>query len=335
MEATKVGVVLIGRNEGERLRSCLASAGTAHWKVYVDSGSDDGSQALAHSMGFDVVDLDTSLGFTAARARNAGFKRLLEVQDDVEFVQFIDGDCELRADWLASALADMEAQPELAGVFGRRRERFPDKNIYHRSCDVEWAVPPGEVASCGGDVLFRTRALMQVGGYNPDLIAGEEPDLCHRLRQEGWRILSNGREMTWHDVAITSLSQWWRRTKRAGYAFAELIDRYRGSAESSWTRLVGSALAWSAVLAGTLLSFLAYLVTGSPMLLGLAALLALAVVGRIGLTAWNARRNFDNFGVALRWSALLFVSKLAQTEGAMLYLWRRRRRRKPQLIEYK
>jgi GT2 family glycosyltransferase len=251
----------------------------------------------------------------------------------VEYVQFIDGDCELRTHWLPEALSSMKACPDAAAVFGRRREREPRRNIYHLTCDVEWAVPAGEVESCGGDVLFRVRALRQVDGYSPDLIAGEEPDLCHRLRRQGWRILCNGKEMTWHDVSIDRFGQAWRRAQRAGYAFAQLSDRYRGDAEPSWQRLVGSALLWSAVFAGTLLSLVAYLLTRSQPLLALTLVLAVGIVARIGLTARNARASFDSFGDALKWSALLFVSKLSQTQGALIYL--RRRQAAPRLIEYK
>ena len=42
VEPGAVGLVAIGRNEGERLRACLASArGAAQRLVYVDSGSTD------------------------------------------------------------------------------------------------------------------------------------------------------------------------------------------------------------------------------------------------------------------------------------------------------
>ena len=58
--------------------------------VYVDSGSTDGSVAWAKAQGVDVVELDLKLGFTAARARNAGFARLGELASQLEYVQFVD-----------------------------------------------------------------------------------------------------------------------------------------------------------------------------------------------------------------------------------------------------
>src|SRR3989338_5153548 len=72
-----LGVVAIGRNEGGRLNSCLRSvAHLAGAVVYVDSGSTDGSAALARALGITVVALDLHLPFPAGRARNAGFQHL-------------------------------------------------------------------------------------------------------------------------------------------------------------------------------------------------------------------------------------------------------------------
>ena len=71
MKSTKCGAVVIGRNEAERLRHCLNSLlGGGLTIVYVDSDSVDGSAALARSLGAEVVQLDLSRPFTAARARN-------------------------------------------------------------------------------------------------------------------------------------------------------------------------------------------------------------------------------------------------------------------------
>ena len=74
----ELGVVVIGRNEGQRLARCLQSqAERTDSVVYVDSGSTDGSVALAQSLGVQVLALDPRTPFTAARARNEGFAALL------------------------------------------------------------------------------------------------------------------------------------------------------------------------------------------------------------------------------------------------------------------
>jgi glycosyltransferase involved in cell wall biosynthesis len=124
-------VVVIGRNEGDRLRACLRSLQYVPYRVYVDSGSTDGSQGLARSMGFELVELGTPPNFTAARARNAGFQRLLELAPHTELVQMVDGDCEVRAEWLEEAARAILSEERLAAVFGRRRERFPEASVYN------------------------------------------------------------------------------------------------------------------------------------------------------------------------------------------------------------
>ena len=182
----QVGLVAIGRNEGQRLRQCLVSATDKVARVvYVDSGSTDGSLELARSLGADTVELDLSIPFTAARARNEGFARLLELAPDIEFVQFVDGDCEVVDGWIDRAYNELAAKPEVAAVCGRRRERYPEASIYNQLCDIEWDTPVGETKACGGDSMMRASAFQQVEGFNPALIAGEEPEMCVRLRQKG------------------------------------------------------------------------------------------------------------------------------------------------------
>ena len=203
MSADEIGVVIIGRNEGARLVACLESLdAVGRDAVYVDSSSTDGSPQAAASRGALVVNLDLSLPFTAARARNAGYAALKTRNPAVRFVQFVDGDCVLESHWLAEARAFLAARPEVAVVCGRRREQYPTASIYNALCDLEWDTPIGETDACGGDALVRADAFDAVGGYRPQLIAGEEPELCLRLRERNWKIWRLDVEMTGHDAAI-------------------------------------------------------------------------------------------------------------------------------------
>jgi GT2 family glycosyltransferase len=219
---SKVGVVAIGRNEGERLDQCLQSViGCATPVVYVDSGSSDDSVAIARRARCDVVELDARIPFTAARARNEGFERARQLQPDLLYIQFVDGDCEVVAGWIERAAAFLDARPDVAVVYGRRRERNPGRSIYNLLCDIEWNTPIGEAMGCGGDALIRATALDRVGGYRAAVIAAEDTELCARLRAVGWKIWRLDIEMTVHDAAMTRFGQWWRRAVRAGYAFAQ------------------------------------------------------------------------------------------------------------------
>jgi GT2 family glycosyltransferase len=243
------GVVAIGRNEGERLRQCLQSViGKVAGVVYVDSGSTDGSVAMAQAMGVLVVELDMSVPFTAARARNAGFARLLESLPQLAYIQFVDGDCEVVAGWLEHASEFLDNHDDVAVVCGRRRERYPQRSIYNALCDIEWDAPLGEVRACGGDALMRAAAFRAVDGFRPDMIAGEEPELCIRLRASGGRIWRLGEEMTLHDAAMLRFGQWWQRSKRAGYAFALGAYLHGRPPERHYVRHARRALFWGVAL---------------------------------------------------------------------------------------
>ena len=185
----QLGIVVIGRNEGQRLTDCLNSLKSHEGRVvYIDSGSSDGSISVAERAGALVVQLDATQPFTAARARNEGFKALVAAKPDVRFVQFIDGDCELVPTWFDTAVPFITDQKDVAVVCGRRRERFPERSVYNWLCEIEWNTPIGEALACGGDSLIRVDTFQEVGGFRPSLIAGEEPELCARMRKKGWKI---------------------------------------------------------------------------------------------------------------------------------------------------
>ena len=232
-----IGLVVIGRNEGERLRKCLESALPLFNRiVYIDSNSSDGSVALARSLNTDVVELDPARPLSAARARNAGFEHLQKTCDDLDYLQFLDGDCEVAAGWLEAAVEKLEYTPEAAIVCGRRRELNPNATVYNKLCDIEWNTPVGEAAACGGDFLVRPEAFQQVGGFNPSLIAGEEPEMCVRLRQNGWKIFRIDADMSIHDANMQTFGQWWKRARRGGHAYAEGAWMHGLSPQRHWLK---------------------------------------------------------------------------------------------------
>lgn len=313
--------IVIGRNEGARLVACLASLqDQVAVLVYVDSGSTDGSLAAARDVGAEVVELDRDQPFTAARARNAGLARLSEAHADVSYVQFVDGDCTVQAGWVAAARAFLQDHTEVAVVCGRRRERHPDHSIYNRLIDREWDTPPGPAKACGGDALMRLKALRAVGGFNPALIAGEEPELCVRLRAAGWGIWRLEAEMTLHDAEITRLSQWWRRAMRAGHAYAEGAALHGAPPERHRVDATRRALIWGlgipgiAVLGGGLISpwFFAILLAWPAQVL------------RLALRQKDPAQAF-----------FLTLGKLPEALGVLTYYRHRIAGARSELIEYK
>ncbi|MDX2021233.1 MAG: glycosyltransferase family A protein [Deltaproteobacteria bacterium] len=321
------GCVAIGRNEGERLERCLRSlARDCDAVVYVDSGSRDNSVAFAQAQGARVVNLDLSRPFTAARARNEGWRALLQQHPQTQYIQFLDGDCEMVDGWLAHAKAYLDEHPEVAVVCGRRRERYPERSVYNRLCDQEWDTPVGEALACGGDALFRRNVLEQVGGYRDDLIAGEEPELCVRIRQLGHKVVRLDAEMTLHDAAMTEFAQWWKRTVRAGHAFAEGAALHGNSGH--FVRETRRACFWGAVLP-------AVAVTAALPTLGA----SLALFAGYPVTAFRSYKYLRDRGqplaAAVPAAGFLTLGKFAEAQGALKFYAGRLFGRRSGLIEYK
>jgi len=331
----KVGLVVIGRNEGERLARCLNSVRPVAQRVYVDSGSTDGSVALARNQGVAVVELTAPPPFTAARARNSGLGRLLADHPDLEFVQMVDGDCEVQPGWIAAALAALLAEPGLALVFGRRRERYPERSIYNALCDDEWNAPVGESPGCGGDALFRVAALRQVDFYNPAMIAGEDTELSMRLRKAGWHLWRIDAEMTLHDAAMTRFGQWWRRTQRSGHAFGEMAHLHPDARDPNWPRTVRSIIVWGGAMPAMLmLAVLLALTVDAQWWIAAALLLAPWPVRMVQLAQRQRRRGLSA-RVARASGTLLMLGKLPQLLGLIGYHFDRLSGRASRLIEYK
>lgn len=244
-QAGDLGVVVIARNEGERLVACLASLRAARVPiVYADSASSDGSPERARAEGAEVVVLDAARPLNAARGRNAGWARLLELQPALRYVFFVDGDCCVAPGFLAAARAALEHDPGLGAVCGRRRERHPERSVFNRLVDCEWDTPVGEAETFGGDVVVRVAALRASGGYDEGLNQGEDPELAFRLRRAGWRIRRLDAEMTLHDVALLRLAAWRRRHQRGGYAYAHGAAKHRAAPGRFGQRAVASILVW-------------------------------------------------------------------------------------------
>ena len=233
LQPGSLAVVIIGRNEGERLTRCLRSVAAMKQSlgefavIYVDSNSGDDSVARARAAGACVLELSPG-PTTAARGRNAGWRTT-----DATFILFLDGDTVLHPEFLGKALAQFH-DSRTAVVWGHRRESAPKSSIYNRVLDLDWIYPAGVSEFCGGDALIRRDVLQEVGGYDENLIAGEEPEMCRRITGRGYRIMHLDCPMTAHDLAMTSFRQYWKRAMRAGFAYASVSERFRKSAAPLW-----------------------------------------------------------------------------------------------------
>ncbi len=325
MKKSSLGAVAIGRNEGERLKACLRSLkAVCDRVVYVDSGSSDDSLAFARSLGVLVVELDRSVPFTAARARNAGFERLVADESPPEFVQFVDGDCRVEPGWLEAGLTALEADPGLGLVTGWRSEIHPDASVYNAMFQMDWQRPAGAIKTCGGDMMVRTEAFRQVGGFNPRVIAAEDDEFCLRIGQAGWRLERLPLAMTWHDAAMTRFGPWWRRTIRDGHGFAQVGYMHPSHFRRERMRV------WIYGLVLPLL-FLAGLI--------FAPWLSLAVLALYGISWLRTARNLERRGLApamaRHQAVFLTISKIPNLFGMMTFHLRRLTGDDMKIIEYK
>jgi cellulose synthase/poly-beta-1,6-N-acetylglucosamine synthase-like glycosyltransferase len=330
-----IAVVIIGRNEGERLRACLNSVLAMNYPrnlvevLYVDSSSTDSSVALARSLGVKTILLDGPT--TAARGRNAGW-----TQTEAPFILFLDGDTLLHPDFVPSALAHfadpVHTQP-LAGVYGNRRETRTADSIYNALFDLDWNAGTGYSLFFGGDALVRRDALAAVGGYNPLLIAGEEPDLCRRMRGLGYRILHVDEPMTLHDLAMFTLAQYWRRSVRTGYAYAEISAKYARTEDPLWSAESRSnitrGLFW---LSGPVLALVLSLLVHSVAPLALFLVAAFILFAR---TAARAGRKTRSLKLLLAYSLHSHLQQIPILFGQIRYRNQRRKGGNAAIIEYK
>jgi glycosyltransferase involved in cell wall biosynthesis len=336
--SSQIGAVVIGRNEGVRLERCLKSLRAAiDYVVYVDSGSTDDSLAIAAECGVESVSLDISTTFSAGRARNVGFARLMALHPDLTAVQFVDGDCELDPNWIDVGFRALTERVDVAVVCGRRRERSPEHSLFNRLIDLEWETPIGESSASGGDFLIRTKCFQTVGGFNTQVVAGEEPELGFRLRQHGWKILRIDQEMTLHDAALTRFSSWWRRERRGGYGGLDVHFLTTSDSNSYFAKHVRStwfwSLGWLCLLC--LLLVIGGLVDGpAGMIIG-GMLWLVATLIQVTRIALRYRRPQVSAVDSVRMAALTLLSKWPQMLGQIAWFLDRWLGRHPRLIEYK
>jgi GT2 family glycosyltransferase len=329
---TTIGVIIIGRNEGPRLLACLESIRKSTEKsvveiVYVDSHSTDASVELANRHAHVVV-LDPALPFTAARARNAGAETLLARHPDVTYLQFLDGDTTLDPTWLKHAAGYLDHHPAIAVVCGRRRERFPEATIYNLLADMEWDTPIGPAKEFGGDALLRAAVFQELGGYSPHFIAGEEPEFAARLRLAGHKIVRLNHEMTLHDLAMTRIVQWWKRTVRSGHALAQLAHTHGHAPLHLYQKQWRSTLLWTLAVPALIL----LLTLLSPWALLLFPLASLTLATRI--MRYRLRRG-DDRDSALLYALFTTLGKFPQLLGMATFYRNLWRKRQSTLIEYK
>jgi GT2 family glycosyltransferase len=325
------GIVVIGRNEGERLLSCLRSVQDLHAPVvYVDSGSSDGSPERAAPFCAAVVRLDPAKPFSAARARNEGAAALLALDPTLELVQFLDGDCILIQGWFDAATTAMALEPRRGVVFGQLEERHPDASIYNRLCALEWRSRPGDLdrfGALGGIMMVRAAVFRSVGGFDPQVIAGEDAEFGVRVGEAGFTVTKLDVRMATHDADIHRFRQWWRRAVRSGHAIGQRFSLHGSGPSFDCARERRSVLLWAGALPLAMVS-------AAPFTRGLSLLMASAYLLLAHRVAKYRRAQGDDAADARLYARFVVLGKFAEGVGLLQFALNRLAGRY-RIIEYK
>ncbi len=330
-KAEQIAFVVIGRNEGERLKKGLLAIQSLcpdSPVVYVDSGSTDDSVAFAASLSLHTVELDMSVPFTAARARNSGFERLMQDNPEISYVQFMDGDCELLSGWIETAVAKLEANQNIGIVSGRRIERYPEVSIYNELIDIEWNTPIGETLAVLGDMCVKVEAFQKVNGFDETIIAAEDDDFCLRVNKAGFKTFRLDADMSMHDANILTLSQWFRRSKRGGHGYANIHHIHGGAPLNYFNKQIKSVIFWGFLVPLAFLVCLFFAPWASLLIFfGYAASIVRLIFYR--------KKNKASLKIAIYYGILIFTGKVPEFIGMLQFYKNHLLSNKHQLIEYK
>lgn len=207
------------------------------WEVVVaDNGSTDGSTELAQTWadrvdGFSVIDASAVPG--APGARNAGVRAA-----EGNLLAFCDADDAVKAGWLAHCVDALEHADVVAGVFDfwslNARPESPPSAAATRQLGF---LPAGLTAN----LAVRRIAFEDVGGFNEELLLGDDIDLCWRLQLRGFRFAIEPEAIV-AKRERSSFTQVFRQTSAYGRCGPVLYRRFR--AHGARRDLGGAVKAW-------------------------------------------------------------------------------------------
>lgn len=152
--------------------------------IVVDNGSSDGSVRLARERGAIVLDCPTG---SVAELRNRGARAALG-----SVIAFADSDHEIDPDWIGTAVAILSS-PAIAAT-GAACLTEPSANWVQLQYDRLRDRPATrqDVAWLGsGNLAVNRLRFESVGGFNGQLTACEDVDLCNRLLGAGHRLVAD------------------------------------------------------------------------------------------------------------------------------------------------
>jgi GT2 family glycosyltransferase len=252
----RVSVIVCSHNGSRTIRDCCEGLRRLAYPdfevIVVDDGSTDATAAIAEEYGLRTIRTEhRGLG----SARNTGLQAATG-----EIVAYLDDDAYPDPDWL-SHLAETFSRSDHVGVGGPNLTpaedgpvaqcvgRAPGNPAHVLLTDEEAEQLPG----C--NMAFRKAALEAIGGFDPRFrAAGDDVDVCWRLRERGFSLGFSPAATVWHHRRST-VSAYLKQ--QAGYGEAEGLlsrkwrERHGRLGRWDWQgRIYGPAFAGSGALRG-------------------------------------------------------------------------------------
>jgi glycosyltransferase involved in cell wall biosynthesis len=201
----RVSIVVIGRNEEQNLSSCFQSIRNMDYPsdrlevIYVDTGSKDRSTDIALGFGVKVIEEHSDFP-TPGIARNRGIEEASH-----SIIHFVDGDMIIDRAYLKKAVEILK-NDDIACVIGKVAERNSDRSLLSHMLSYPWRIrKPGYIDAPGAGGTFQRSVLKEIGGYNADILKGQETELGRRIRQQGYRIYMMENRMGVHDYSFHNI----------------------------------------------------------------------------------------------------------------------------------
>ncbi|WP_055436220.1 glycosyltransferase [Lacinutrix algicola] len=189
----EISVVIIGRNCEKLLTKNYINRphtelSFAKEIIYVDSNSQDNSINIAKQLNWKVISLSPASRLSAAAGRNIGAKYAVG-----DYILFMDCDMvlNLKENITINGLIEKHIKGTTVGIGGLTLDIFEngDERLrLKRNNDGE------KSDTFGGFVLLSRKALLEIGNWNPNVIANEENELYARLLKNNYNVVLS-REM--------------------------------------------------------------------------------------------------------------------------------------------
>lgn len=201
-----------------RFSTALLSCVSPNEVLIIDSSSTDGTVELARAAGFRVCSIPRS-EFNHGKTRQFG----AELAGDAEVIVYLTQDAVLADPNSVNLLLSAFTDPKVATAYGRQLPRPGATPIesharlfnYGKKSNVRTFQSREQLGFkaifiSNSFAAYRREALMEVGGFPPHVIFGEDTVTAAKLLQAGWKIAYVAEAEAYHSHSYT----WTQEFKR-------------------------------------------------------------------------------------------------------------------------